>query len=113
MINGEHSNLTCYDAKDLLTQANPNASVEPLEVGRNANKVVCLANASSKEWQFLSCIVATTRNDEKHEQVRYECDCAPTNDVCSCGSLTELDLEKGCHFDETTCDIVCSTVCEN
>ena len=114
-INGDDSNLTCYDSKDLLTQANPNASVEQLDVGNNANKVICLANTSTKEWQFLSCAVATTHKDEEQKQIRYECGCAPSDHdhTCCCGGLTEQDLEDGCHFDETTCDIVCSTVCEN
>jgi hypothetical protein len=109
VLNTPQNNFTCFDSKDLRSQAYPNSSVERLYPGANANHVLCATENASKTWEFESCAIETTPADEMLCQERYDCGCAPdTYNECRCGGLEENDLEHGCYFEDGTCDIICA-----
>lgn len=108
VLNTPANNFTCFDSEDLASQDYPNASVEYLYKGANANHVLCATENASKTWDFESCAITTTSADEQACRERYDCDCTVQNGHCGCGSLHQSDLEQGCHFEQGTCDILCS-----
>jgi hypothetical protein len=111
VLNPAGGDLVCYDSNDLLTQASPNATVEALQTGLNSNTIICLSRPSSKEWDILSCSIATTSADTAANRARYSCGCADSGTGCECGTgLAPGDLETGCTFEAGTCDIVCGSV---
>lgn len=110
-LNDGNHNFTCFDSRDLVAQANPNASVEPLDPGANVNHILCITVNASKEFNFESCAVATTSSDAAACLFRLDCGCVPTGSWgCECGpnGVGPGDLPPGCAFDPATCDIVCA-----
>ena len=111
-LNDGTHNFTCFDSRDLLAQANPNSSVEFLSPGLNQNHILCLTTNASKDFNFASCVLATTPADVSAGLERFQCGCTPVgNGTCDCGpnGVGPADLQAGCAFDPTTCDILCAT----
>ena len=113
-LNDGAHNLTCFDANDIATQAFPNQSNEFLNPGLNTNHILCTTTNASKQWNFGSCATATTDADIAADNTRYDCGCTPNPAAATCdcgpGGVTSADLEQGCAFETTTCNILCTTV---
>ncbi|MCL2725040.1 MAG: VWA domain-containing protein [Polyangiaceae bacterium] len=110
-LNDGTHNFTCYDSKDVATQAFPNQSAnDVLNPGPNINHVLCNTVNASKSWNFMSCATATTPADTAAGDIRFDCGCTPDAGTCDCGNggVTEADLEAGCLFDPVTCNILCT-----
>lgn len=107
-LNDGTNNLTCFDAQDLLTQANPNQSTETLAIGTNTNQVLCITDNALKAFQFGSCATVPPEATES----RYDCGCTVADaGGCTCpGGLVEGNLQAGCTFDPANCNIVCEEI---
>jgi hypothetical protein len=126
-LNDGNHNFTCFDSHDIQAQANPNKSVEVLNPGPNANHILCTTENASKTFNFQSCAQSCdtpSPDGGACSLTRFNCGCtvisaAPdggpdgggVGGTCSCGDagVTSGDLEAGCRFDPTTCDILCQT----
>jgi hypothetical protein len=107
-LNDGANNFTCFDSRDLASQAHPNQSIEALAPGPNVNHVLCLTTNASKDWSFATCSIETTTADTVGGHFRLDCGCTPTDGACDCpGGLTAGDLEDLCSFESTTCNILC------
>ncbi|MCL2725201.1 MAG: hypothetical protein FWD69_12275 [Polyangiaceae bacterium] len=108
-LNDGTHNFTCYDSRDIATRVNPNLTVEALNSGLNTNHILCNTDNASKDFNFGSCASTTTAADTVMGNVRYDCGCILVEGTCSCGTggITASDLEAGCLFDPTTCEITC------
>lgn len=104
-LNDGTHDLVCYDSKDFASQANPNQSIEPLAIGANANQILCVTANAKKSFQFESCAIV-----DVDAGAGYDCGCTPVDGgTCSCpGGLAASDLQAGCSFDSTTCNILCN-----
>jgi len=57
-------NFVCFDTRDLEARANPNeTSGETLEVGPNANHIVCSTVNANKTFDFSSCVLSCATPD--------------------------------------------------
>ena len=110
-LNDGTNNFTCFDSRDLLSQANPNESIEPLVPGPNENHILCLTTNASKTFNFESCAINTTATSIPAVQ-RFDCGCTPADGGgCDCGphGIGPGDLPPECSFETTpaSCNILC------
>jgi len=118
-LNTQENNFTCFDTKDLLTQALPNGATDTLNPGANSDTIVCTTENASKSFDFLSCSTicqpdaGITGSSCTGDETRLACGCTESPDgTCSCGDAGTPPLEEGCVFETPSCDIVCSTTAD-
>jgi hypothetical protein len=119
VLSSNPDNFTCYDLKNLATQANPNASVEVLNPGPNTTHIICGTQNASAPFDFTSCSESCidpigALPGSGCATIQLECGCTPNDagTACGCGpdgGLAQPAAPANCSFDPTTCDILCTT----